>query len=669
MTKKHSFAAISDEILDRLVLGQLGVRIKQQDGLPGIEGPERIDADLLPLEIVNGNDTVIGAGMLVGDAQLGVVERSLMVIRVEQINVPAFDTGQQHIVPALQVEPHDRRAAAPQSVPKWAVLGEVHLPARQIAARYRQMAGLAIAVEPVAEEHHRHPRGAAPARAAVLAEAVQTVQHDAPGQLGRYLVAAEQVADCIDGKCVDVRAQDDGSSALLFAAQRAEHAGLPDTGVRDAEPVELLFDPLRGAEFLHAQLGMLMKFPADGNEIVARRLRRFPYVHDTSSLLFRLDLRAQTLQAVQRLEQRLVLLREMQADEVVDRLAEKARTRYRAHAGIMRQILAEFEIALVAELGNVEQHIIRALRVGVRDVQLVQALEKQLLFMRVLGEQVVIVVRPELQSGDNGLLKRRRRADRQEIVHLFRAVDDVRRRDDVAEAPAGDRVGLGQRRARQRALPHTRQGREVGMLVRRVDDVLVDLVGDDIGIVLFRERRDKFQLLAREHLAAGVGGVAQDHRLGVLAERILEKGRIKMEIRRHERHIDRLCARQDGIRAVVFVERGENDDLVARIGDGHHRRHHRLGAAAGRDNLSVRVDLPAHTARLLGGERLAEVLRAPGDGILMKILIGDLRHAVENLLRRFKVREALRQVDRAVLHGNARHAADDRVGEAGRAFG
>lgn len=71
----------------------------------------------------------------------------------------------------------------------------------------------------------------------------------------------------------------------------------------------------------------------------------------------------------------------------------------------------------------------------------------------------------------------------------------------------------------------------------------------------------------------------------------------------------------------------------------------------------------------LAAERLAKVLRAPGDGILMKILIGDLRHAVEDLLRRFKVRKALRQVDRAVLHGNARHAADDRVGEAGRAFG
>ena len=47
----------------------------------------------------------------------------------------------------------------------------------------------------------------------------------------------------------------------------------------------------------------------------------------------------------------------------------------------------------------------------------------------------------------------------------------------------------------------------------------------------------------------------------------------------------------------------------------------------------------------------------------MKILIGDLRHAVEDLLRRFKVREALRQVDRAVAQGHARHPADDGIGE------
>ena len=154
----------------------------------------------------------------------------------------------------------------------------------------------------------------------------------------------------------------------------------------------------------------------------------------------------------------------------------------------------------------------------------------------------------------------------------------------------------------------------------------------------------------------------------MLTERVLEHICVKVEIRRHERHINRLCAGQNGIRAVILVKRGENDNLVTRIGDRHHRSHHRLRAAAGRNDLGVRVDLAAHEIGLLGGQRFAEVLRTPGDGILVVILVGHLRQTVEQLLRRLKVREALRQVNRVILHGNARHAADDRVGKAGGAF-
>ena len=155
----------------------------------------------------------------------------------------------------------------------------------------------------------------------------------------------------------------------------------------------------------------------------------------------------------------------------------------------------------------------------------------------------------------------------------------------------------------------------------------------------------------------------------MLTECVLKHICVKVEIRRHERHINRLRTGQDGIRTVVLVKRGENDNLVARIGHRHHRSHHRLGAAAGRDNFGVRVDPAAHEIGLLGGQRLAEVLRTPGDGILVVILVGHLRQTVEQLLRRLKVRETLRQVYRVILHGNARHAADDRVGKAGGAFG
>ena len=77
---------------------------------------------------------------------------------------------------------------------------------------------------------------------------------------------------------------------------------------------------------------------------------------------------------VECIEQRLVLLGKMQANQVVDRLTEKARSGNRAYADIMRQILAERKIALVAELGNIKQNIVRALRVGMGDFEIVQTL-------------------------------------------------------------------------------------------------------------------------------------------------------------------------------------------------------------------------------------------------------------------------------------------------------
>ena len=53
----------------------------------------------------------------------------------------------------------------------------------------------------------------------------------------------------------------------------------------------------------------------------------------------------------------------------------------------------------------------------------------------------------------------------------------------------------------------------------------------------------------------------------------------------------------------------------------------------------------------------------------MKVLPGDLRQPVQDGLGRVEVGEALGEVDRAVLVGDAGHAADHRVGEAGGAGG
>ena len=139
---------------------------------------------------------------------------------------------------------------------------------------------------------------------------------------------------------------------------------------------------------------------------------------------------------------------------------------------------------------------------------------------------------------------------------------------------------------------------------------------------------------------------------------------VKGKFRRRQRHINWLCPGQDRVRAVVLVKRREDNDLVPRVRHGHHGGHHRLGAAAGHNDLIVGVNCPAHIAGLLGGQRLAEVLRAPGDGVLVVVLVRDLGQTVQNCFGRVKIREALGKVHRAVLVGDTGHAADDGIGKA-----
>ena len=53
----------------------------------------------------------------------------------------------------------------------------------------------------------------------------------------------------------------------------------------------------------------------------------------------------------------------------------------------------------------IRDSVIGALRVVVDDVQIVQTLQEQLLFVGVLGQQIRVVVIPKLQAGDHRLLQ------------------------------------------------------------------------------------------------------------------------------------------------------------------------------------------------------------------------------------------------------------------------
>ena len=253
-------------------------------------------------------------------------------------------------------------------------------------------------------------------------------------------------------------------------------------------------------------------------------------------------------------------------------------------------------------------------------------------------------------------------------MDLLRPVDDLRRRDDIAQPPSGDGIGLGQRRAGQGPLPHPRKGSKVDMPVGRIDDVLIHLIGNHIGIVFLRQTGDVLQLFPGKHPAAGVRRVADDDCLCAVPESPLDDGKVKMVVRRHQRHIDGFRPGEDGIRPVIFVEGGEHQHLVAGIADGHHGAHHGLGGAAGHADLAFGIDGAAQVAGSLLRQGLAEIRGAPGDGILVKILMGHLGKAVKDLLRRVKVRKSLGEVDCPVLQGNPGHAPDDGIRKIRGAF-
>ena len=197
----------------------------------------------------------------------------------------------------------------------------------------------------------------------------------------------------------------------------------------------------------------------------------------------------------------------------------------------------------------------------------------------------------------------------------------------------------------------------------REHDVLVDLVGDDPRVELLGQAGDQFELVAREDLAAGVRGIAEHQGFRPQRERAPQFVRVEGEVGRAQLDVHRFGPAQDGVGAVVLVERREDDHPVARLANGHHRRHHGFGAATRDDHIGVGVQRQPHVVALFRGQCLPEVRRTPGDRVLMRAFQGRACRGLAECERRVEVREPLREIDAPVLVADARHPPDDRVGE------
>ena len=114
------------------------------------------------------------------------------------------------------------------------------------------------------------------------------------------------------------------------------------------------------------------------------------------------------------------------------------------------------------------------------------------------------------------------------------------------------------------------------MLVRGIDDVFVNLVGDDVAVVSDHNVGYLLQLLAGKDLATGVRRVAKHQSLGSLPKSIFNQVGIKRKSWRHQRDIDRLSSCENRISGIVLVERREDSHPVTRVHHSHHRRHHCL---------------------------------------------------------------------------------------------
>ena len=154
------------------------------------------------------------------------------------------------------------------------------------------------------------------------------------------------------------------------------------------------------------------------------------------------DFCSDMLQAVERFIKRFGFLGEMEADQVVDVLAEETGTRNSTDADVSRQHLTKFEVAFVTKFRNIEQDVISTLRHGVGDPYIIKPFQEQITLFGVFVSELSVIIFAEAQPGHRRLLQGSCCTDSQKVVNLFCNVDNLRRSDDISQTPSCDRIGF-----------------------------------------------------------------------------------------------------------------------------------------------------------------------------------------------------------------------------------
>jgi hypothetical protein len=154
-----------------------------------------------------------------------------------------------------------------------------------------------------------------------------------------------------------------------------------------------------------------------------------------------------------------------------------------------------------AERADVGHDVVRAVRLVAGEAVALEDFEQHVAQPLILRREVEVVLIGQAERDRACLLERRRRADRQEIVHLANRAGQRRRRDGPAHTPAGHAVGLRQAvdRDRSSAIPPTSPSARAD---GRRKGCAVDLVGDGNRIPR-RHNGDRFEIGARTPCRSG----------------------------------------------------------------------------------------------------------------------------------------------------------------------
>ena len=215
------------------------MRVEQEHGFAAGGLAEGVLGAAGVVEVGEGDDAVVRVGMIVGHDDVLLRQRFFGQVRVEGAELLALHAGQEDVMRVVeQIQPHDHRAAAAQTVGDGAVLAHAHAAAGQIPRGKIELPGPAEAAEKIAQEHHRRAGRAAAAGRTLRAVAVETVEHDIADEVWRDLLAVKEKNDRVH--------HGDGAAVVFrhLIMQRGLHrASLPDQRFGELR---------RTGEFVHA---------------------------------------------------------------------------------------------------------------------------------------------------------------------------------------------------------------------------------------------------------------------------------------------------------------------------------------------------------------------------------------------------------------------------------